>query len=129
VARGVSQRFTFGPYNAYSPVWSPDSTAVIFTVYPADQLYIKKVASAKEEALLVIGTNTYASSWSADGKLLAFSQQGVTTKEDLWLLPIEGERKPRLFKQTPYAEKGAQISPDGRWIAYDSNLSDQFEVY
>ena len=129
LARGVSQRFTFGPFSAYAAVWSPDSAAVMFTVYPADQLYIKKVASAKEEALPISGTNTYATSWSADGKLLAFSQQGVTTKEDLWLLPVEGERKPRLFKQTPYVEMSAQISPDGRWIAYESNSSDQSEVY
>ena len=55
------------------------------------------------------------------GKLLAFSQFGVTTKDDLWLLPLDGERKPKPFKQTPYLEKSGQISPDGRWMAYSSD--------
>jgi Tol biopolymer transport system component len=72
--------------------------------------------SAKEEAWNVTGTNTYASSWSAGARLMAFTQSGVTTKDDLWLLPLEGERRPRIFKQTPYAERSGQISPDGRWI-------------
>jgi Tol biopolymer transport system component/predicted Ser/Thr protein kinase len=129
VARGTSQRFTFGPFSAYSPVWSPDSTTAAFTVYPEDRLYAKRLDSAKEEAWKVNATNTYASSWSADAKLLAFSQSGVTTKDDLWLLPLEGERKPRIFKQTPYNERSGEISPDGRWMVYGSDPSGRFEVY
>jgi dipeptidyl aminopeptidase/acylaminoacyl peptidase len=129
IARGASQRFTFGPFSAYSPVWSPDAAAVAFTAYPEDQLHIKKLASAKDEVLSVKGTNTYASSWSADGKLLVFSQSGATTKDDLWLLPVEGERKAKPFKQTPYSERSGRISPDGRWIAYSADPSDRMEVY
>ena len=130
VERGVSQRFTFGPYSAYSPVWSPDSTAAAFTAFPEDRLYTKRVdSSSKEEAWKVTGTNTYASSWSANTKLLAFSQAGVTTKDDLWLLPLEGEQKPRIFRQTPYTERSGQISPDGRWMVYSSDQSGRLEVY
>ena len=129
VVRGTSQRFTFGPFSAYSPVWSPDGTTAAFTVYPEDRLYAKRLDSAKEEAWKVSATNTYASSWSADAKLLALSQSGVTTKDDLWLLPLEGERKPRIFKQTPYNERSGQISPDGRWMVYGSDPSGRFEVY
>ena len=130
IASAASQRFTFGPFNAYSPVWSPDGATAVFTTFPADQLYVKKAASsAKEEALHVSGTNTYASSWSTAGKLLAFSQSGVTSKDDLWLLPMEGEYKPRLFKQTPYTERNPQISPDGLWIAYSSDASGRQDIY
>ena len=129
VARGVSQRFTFGPFSAYTPVWSPDSTTAAFTAFPEDRLYARRVDSAKEEVWKVSATNTYASSWSADSKLLAFSQSGVTTKDDLWLLPLEGERKPKLFKQTPYNERSGQISPDGRWMAYSSDSSGRLEIY
>lgn len=130
IASGASQRFTFRPFSAYSPVWSPDGATAVFTAFPEDQLYVIKVASsAKEEVLHVSGTDTYASSWSADGKLLAFSQHGVTTKDDLWLLPMDGERKPRLFRGTPYNERNPQISPDGRWIAYSSDPSGRMEIY
>jgi Tol biopolymer transport system component len=129
MARGASQRLTFGPFSAFSPVWSPDSATVVFTIFPEDQLYSRKTASAKEEAWQVSGTNTYASSWSDAAKLLAFSQTGVTTKDDLWLMPMEGDGKARLFKQTAYSERNGQISPDGRWIAYMSDSSGQLEVY
>lgn len=129
VARGVSQRFTFGPFSAYTPIWSPDSSTAAFTAFPEDRLYAKRVDSAKEEAWKISATNTYASSWSADAKLLAFSQSGVTTKDDLWLLPLEGDRKPRIFKQTPYNERSGQISPDGRWMLYSSDPSGRLEIY
>ena len=130
IAGGASQRFTFGPFSAYSPVWSPDGAIAVFTAFPEDQLYVKKVASsAKEEPLHVGGTDSYASSWSSDGKLLAFSQHGITTNDDLWLLPMGGDNKPILFKQTPYTERSPQISPDGRWIVYSSDPSGRMEIY
>jgi len=129
VARGVSQRFTFGPFSAYSPVWSPDSTTAAFTAFPEDRMYTKRVDAAKEEAWKVMGTDTYVSSWSAEAKLLVFSQRGATTKDDLWLLPLGDERKPRIFKQTPYNERSGQISPDGRWIVYSSDPSGRLEIY
>ena len=65
VARGVSQRLTFGPFSAYAPIWSPDSTTAVFTAFPEDRLYVKRLDSPKEEAWNVTGTNTYATSWSA----------------------------------------------------------------
>jgi eukaryotic-like serine/threonine-protein kinase len=129
VARGVSQRFTFGPFSAYSPVWSPDGSTAAFTAYPEDRIYTKRVDAAKEESGNIMGTDTYATSWSAGAKLLAFSQRGATTKDDLWLLPLDGERKPRIFKQTPYDERSGAISPDGRWMVYISDPSGRWEVY
>jgi dipeptidyl aminopeptidase/acylaminoacyl peptidase len=75
------------------------------------------------------GTNTFASSWSADSTFLVFSQTGVTSRDDLWLQPLNGERKPKLFKQTPFNEANGKVSPDGRWMAYNADSSGQFEVY
>jgi hypothetical protein len=48
---------------------------------------------------------------------------------DIWLLSIDGEREAHPFLQTPAAEAGGIFSPDGRWIAYDSNESGRMEVY
>ena len=129
VARGNSQRFTDGFSSAYSPVWSRDGSTVVFAVYPEDRLYAKKLASEKVEALPASGTNTFPTSWSDDGKLLAYSQMGPTTKDDLWLLPMDGERKPKPFKSTAFFERSAQISPDRRWILYSSDSVGRFEVY
>ncbi len=130
IAQGTSQRFTFGPYAALWPEWSSDSASVVFSALPNYELFQKSIrTSAKEESLKVIGTNTRVSSWQSDGKLLAYSQTGDSTKDDLWLLPLEGDRKPKLFKQTPFAERSGQISPDGRWMVYSSDASGQSEIY
>jgi eukaryotic-like serine/threonine-protein kinase len=130
VAHGTTQRFTFGPFSAQWPLWSPDSASVLFSLRPQYELYRKATqTSAKEESLGIRGVNTRATSWPGDGKLLVYSQTGDTTKDDLWLLPLDGDRKPKLFKQTPFNETGGQISPDGRWMVYNSDASGQFDIY
>ena len=70
-----------------------------------------------------------ADSWSADGKLLAFSELSTTAGMDLLLLSMEGERAVRPLLRTPFNEWLAEISPDGRWMAYGSNEDGQPQVY
>ena len=48
---------------------------------------------------------------------------------DLWVLPLTGDRKPVQFTQTPFGELAGRFSPDGRWIAYQSDETGRFEVY
>ena len=130
MARGAPQRFTFGPFNTFSSIWSPDNSEVVMTVFPEDRLYLKSTQStAKEEPLPVTGSNSVATSWSADGSFIVYSQTSVATRDDIWLLPLGGDRKPELFKQTIFSENEGQISPDGHWMAYTSDASGQHEVY
>jgi Tol biopolymer transport system component len=51
------------------------------------------------------------------------------TSDDLWVLPISGDKKPFPFLKTPFEERDGQFSPDGKWIAYRSNESGRFEIY
>jgi Tol biopolymer transport system component len=74
------------------------------------------------------GPNPFAA-WSPDGKALAFTQRPAGGKSGIWVLPTDGERKPRPFFQTPFDKFGPQFSPDGRWIAYFSNESGRNQVY
>ena len=48
---------------------------------------------------------------------------------DLVALPMTGDRKPIVVVSTPFEERGGQFSPDGRWMAYQSNESGRFEIY
>lgn len=48
---------------------------------------------------------------------------------DVWVLPVGGDRKPLPVSATPFIEDAPTFSPDGRWIAYTSNESGQFQVY
>jgi eukaryotic-like serine/threonine-protein kinase len=71
----------------------------------------------------------YVDDWSPDGKFLVFQAVDPLTKMDLWLLPMSGDRKPQPFLDSPSGETNARISPDGRWIAYESDESGDAEVY
>src|SRR5262249_32678010 len=51
------------------------------------------------------------------------------TKNDLWILPVSPPGKPKLFLQTPFTEGNARISPDGKWIAYESDEGGAFDIY
>lgn len=69
-------------------------------------------------------------SWSPDGKFLAFYQLGPTGKWEIWVLPLEGERKPQPFlTNNQFDQLSAVFSPDGKYLAYISNESGRYEVY
>ena len=71
----------------------------------------------------------FPSQWSRDGRLLVYEERDPKTKSDLWVLPLDGDRKPRPFLQTEFSEVHGQLSPDGRWMAYTSDESGRPEVY
>lgn len=66
--------------------------------------------------------------WSPDGRSLLVVHSGGAG-EDLWVLPMEGERKPVPFLQTNFNENQGRFSPDGKWVAYTSDESGRYEVY
>jgi dipeptidyl aminopeptidase/acylaminoacyl peptidase len=67
-------------------------------------------------------------SWSQDGQLLAFIELNPNTGYDIWVLRM-GERKAQPFLRTPFNETAPRFSPDGRWLAYESDESGRYEIY
>ncbi len=134
LGRGVLSRFTFRSGINRNPVWSPDSSRLIFALQPLSSggtadIYQKPAGgNGQEELLLHAGINGFADDWSSDGKWIVYEQAGQKTATDLWLLPL-GDRKPVPYLQTQFDEMAARFSPDGRWTAYQSNESGQFQVY
>jgi Tol biopolymer transport system component len=127
LVRTSSSRFTFDRESEAFPVWSPDGTRVAFASSREGPLniYQKSSGGGAEEPLLKAGENNYPTDWSPDGRFLLYA----TMKGDLWVLPLFGDRKPFPFSQTPFSKNWARFSPDGRWVAYQSNASGQNEVY
>src|SRR5207248_8327690 len=82
-----------------------------------------------EELLLRSNADKYPSSWSPDGRFLLYEEKSSEDRSDIWLLPLEGERKPRPFLHTEFDQRMSRFSPDGRWVAYQSNESGRNEIY
>jgi len=81
------------------------------------------------ELLLESSAQPRADSWSRDGKFLLYEVRDPKTNWDIWLLPLEGDKKPIPFLVTDFTEGDASLSPDGRWVAYISDESGNLEVY
>src|SRR5207245_1634661 len=64
-----------------------------------------------------------------DGRYVVFEKPGGSSREDIWILPLSGDRKPTPLLQGPYDESQGRVSPDGHWIAYTSNETGREEVY
>ena len=127
-----TSRLTFSPANEQFPVWSPDNSRLAFISSPAGQLgiYQMPTSGAGAEELIVSPGRTMApSSWSKDGRYLLYRSIDPQTNSDLWVVPMEGEHRPWVFLQTPFNEVRAEFSPDGRWVAYESNESGRMEIY
>jgi dipeptidyl aminopeptidase/acylaminoacyl peptidase len=69
------------------------------------------------------------SCWSVDGQYIVYHESDPKTGFDIWLLPLGGNRKTRVYLRTDFDERNGRISPDGRWMAYSSNESGELEVY
>ncbi len=132
--RGTRTRLTFDPLYAVDPIWSPDGRQIMFASFRAGQydLYVKPAdGSRDEQVLLSVAGGKYPSSWSKDGKFIAYEFYGVPgmVGEDIWVLPLGGAKQPFPFVQSQFEKLQPRFSPDGRWIAYQSDETGRFEIY
>jgi Tol biopolymer transport system component len=132
--RNANSRFTFesgSPSN--SPLWSPDGSRIIFTSNRDGvfNLYWKPVGGVEsEEILLKSGQGKVPTSWSHDGRYLMYhTTSDAKRQNDIWVLPLEGDRKPVPLVATEFDERDGRFSPDGHFVAYVSDESGRPEIY
>jgi eukaryotic-like serine/threonine-protein kinase len=130
LASGALTRLTHEGAN-HRPVLSPDGR---FFVFSSDRMTPRSLfrqltdGSGGPERLANAASEQNVTSWSADGRWLAFTQATPTTRDDIWVVALDAASTPRPFLQTAASEQQATFSPDGRWIAYSSDESGRQEV-
>src|SRR4029077_10956211 len=130
--RRLLSRFTYDPAAELVPIWSPDGTKVVYNSNRGGRfnLYVKAASgSGAEDLLLSTEQNKAATDWSPDGRYILFRSPSLSTGFDLWAWPVEGTRQPFPVVQTMFEERDGQFSPDGNWIAYQSNESGRTEIF
>ena len=134
--RGPLMRMTYDPRQDGYPLWTPDGKRIAFWSRQGGStadLYLRSAdMTGKDERLTTTPAGSYnlPLSWANGGKLLVF-QQGTSTgtRTDIGIVPIEGDHKTTILISGPADEMHAAMSPNGRWIAYQSNVSGRWEVY
>jgi serine/threonine-protein kinase len=130
--RHTLTRLTFEGSNFY-PVWTRNGRWVTYSSIRRAKPGIYRVPADKsrQPEQLLAGEWVFPSSWTPDDKALLYTQSGGG-KDQNWILPAADsgvENKPRLLSRTSFSEEAPSVSPDGKWVAYDSDESGKYEIY
>ncbi|TAK16457.1 MAG: serine/threonine-protein kinase [Acidobacteria bacterium] len=110
-------------------VWLPDGESIVFARdVPNSNLFLRKLGTNVDERLTTGASQQLPTSVSPDGTSVAFSTFDPSTGSDIWILSL-ADRTTRPFVKTTFIEGSAVFSPDGKWIAYQTNDSGRFEVF
>ena len=126
---GGAVRLNSRSQEAY-PVWSPDGLRVAHTCDQEGQsgLCVEPVDGGRAELLYKSAGALNPSDWSRDGRYLLFSAAGQGTRSDVWALSL-ADRRAAAVIQTINSEDYPALSPDGKWLAFQSDQSGPSEVY
>jgi eukaryotic-like serine/threonine-protein kinase len=125
-------RLTFTPSLELFPVWTPDGQRLIFASEREGvrNLYVQAAdGSGATERLTTSPNQQSASAVTPDGTQLLFTEAAPQTREDVMQISLTGTHTVTPLVHTPAAERNGIVSPDGRWLAYESNDSGTFEIY
>jgi len=140
LGRGIKTRITVDPAADGTPLWSPDGTRIMFgsgrdggTVVQ-NAIYQRAAnGTGSDERLFSVPAGEIVAplTWSADGTFVLFARATLAnfrTKIAIWRLDLKGERAASPVIDEPFVHSAAQLSPDGRWLAYSSNESGSTQI-
>ena len=132
LTRKSETRFTFDAGLDSINVWSPDGRRLAFDSSRSGRfgVYAGSVdRPGTDERLFDDEYSTVVQDWSRDGRFVLFYENNPTSRRDVWALDLASPDHKRLpVAVTPAEESIAKFSPDGRWIAYQTNASGRLEI-
>ncbi|MCZ6737274.1 MAG: protein kinase [Actinobacteria bacterium] len=129
---GATSPLTFHESVDGYPLWTPDGGRIVFwsSRDGAPNLFSRPADGTGSVERLTDSPNRQAPySWADGGRLLLFEEQSPETETDIWKVSIDGDSTAEPVLSEPYAERRPAISPDGRWIAYQSDESGQWQIW
>jgi Tol biopolymer transport system component len=134
VQRGTTTRLTFSGH-ADDPIWTPDGSRIVYATDPNQKSALYSVPAdgrSKPDLLIAVGQPAVPNSFTPDGKTLLYEAGPGSALFRIFVLPLTASGTPGAshpWHEGAGGESSAQVSPDGRWVAYVSNESGQSDVY
>jgi eukaryotic-like serine/threonine-protein kinase len=131
LANGRRVQLTANHGASGSPVWSGDGARIVYESVLDNVSSLRQISSdGANDQVLAMGPGGFTPmSASRDGRFIAFGRAGASGSQDIWALPLTGNRVPIAVVQTPGRDGSAAISPNGRWLAYSSDESGRSTVF
>jgi Tol biopolymer transport system component len=132
LATGKATRLTDDSAANFDPTWSPDGKHIVFNSGRLEQrtsLFMRASDGSGVNVPLVT-SETYSftvAAWSR-ANVMIFNVFNKSSSSDLWTLSMSGDRTPKVFLSSKHSELNGTFSPDGRWVAYQSDASGRYEV-
>jgi Tol biopolymer transport system component len=129
-ARGVSSRFTMDPGDDSWPVWARDGRTLYWSTNPDGgySVYSRAIDAVSGDALVRKGADLGPSDVSPDGAWLV-CMDGPNPSWTTTIVSLRGDGRVDTLRDGGKAILRARLSPDGRWLAYESDRSGQAEIY
>ncbi len=132
LARETLTRMTFDEADDLHPTWTPDGEQLVFASRRAESTQLFKMPADGTGAVQPLregSEEAMPTSFSPDGRQLVLERRSGDGGRGLALVALEGAETMEPLLDTEFAEGNPEISPDGQWIAYESDESGRFEVY
>ena len=127
LTRRTLDRLTFGPAADFAPVWTPDGHRLVFFSQREGESGLFWQSADRPGGAEKLATGAPPSGVTPDGTQVIFGYGG---NQDLMMLSLDGTRRVQpLLGTTPAVERNGIVSPDGRWLAYESDSTGRFEIY
>jgi Tol biopolymer transport system component len=128
LTNGVHSRLTTSPGYDGDPAWSPDENTLAFTTKRSgrEEVFTKNLVTGAEELLIKLQFQVVIDEWTRDGRFLIVRTIGAG---GVYAIPMTGDRTPKLLVNTPFDEDQLHVSPDGKWVVFNTDETGRWEVF
>ena len=110
------------------PIWTADGRRVIYSSND-DLWWVAADGSGRPESLLVAPGSRFAAGVTPDGRSVVFQETGSTPTSGIRAMDFDSTQAARMIVPAAFGESNPALSPDGRWLAYQSEQTGQMEMY
>jgi len=134
LTRSTKTRLTFGDQRELFPAWSPSGREIVYQLLGPPHRLMRRAADGTGEAVVLLEADftLLRPDWSRDGRYLVYDESNPEARNDIRYIELgtDGEAgEPVMFLGSPADEQFAKLSPDGRFLAYESTESGRYEIY